>query len=66
MDMGKRYFNMTMKELVALKQKKTKSIHKLLQSGLSKDKKEAIVLEDHIRQINAEIASRVEQLPLWN
>lgn len=65
MDMAKRYYAMTMKELIDLKQKKIKQIHKLLQSGLGKDKKQAIVLEDHVRQINAEIACRVEQLPLW-
>lgn len=65
MDMQKRYVSMTMTELVTLKQKKVKAIHKLLQSGLSKDKKQAALFEDHIRQINAEIACRVEQLPLW-
>jgi len=64
-DMGKRYFNMTMRELISLKEKKLKQIHKLLSSGLSKDKKEAVNLDSHIAQINAEIASRVAQLPLW-
>jgi len=61
----KRYYNMTMTELINLKQDKVKRIHKLLRSGLAKDKHEASKLEEHIVYINAEIASRVEQIPLF-
>jgi len=64
--MNKRYFNMTMKELLTLKSRKTKEIHKLLRSGLSKDKVQAVRLEEHIVLINAEIASRVQQIGLWD
>lgn len=64
--MNKRYLNMTMKELLTLKARKTKEIHKLLRSGLSKDKAQAVRLEEHIVLINAEIASRVQEIGLWD
>jgi len=56
---------MTMKDLLKLKDQKVKRIHKLLRSGLSMDKREAVKLEEHVVLINAEIASRVSQLGLW-
>jgi len=60
--MNRRYYDMTMTALLKLKKDKVSRIHKLLRSGLSKDKQEAARLEGHIGLINAEIASRVEQI----
>lgn len=60
-----RYYNMTMTELLNLKARKLKEIHRLLRSGMKADKDKAAKLEEHIVYINAEIAGRVEQLPLF-
>jgi hypothetical protein len=60
-----RYYNMTMTELVSLKNRKEKEIDKLLRKGLYNDKIRAVRLKEHVVLINAEIASRVAQLPLF-
>jgi len=63
--MNRRYYDMTMTGLLKLKKQKVERIHKLLRSGLSKDKAETSKLEEHIVLINAEIAARVDQLPMF-
>jgi len=65
-NMSSRYVNMTMKELLTLRSKKTLRILKLESKRMGYlDQEEHKREKELVAQINAEIACRVDQLPLF-
>lgn len=65
MDMSKRYGEMLTKELVILRAKKKAAIDGLSQVGSRAALKEVGKLENHVEQINEELAGRVAQMGIF-